>query len=423
MANPEKAVSYKDKIGYLPDGQIFYPESLRQILPALAELNREDMRDRESYSANIGLELDLIVGYFRSIHLTHRTALETFEKYRTEGRQYCLYLRSFNWAGELSGEESRYAFLDQNFRTFLKESLPPGTATLSFVNMLDQYPRNESAEEADYMARATIPSLRVLSHNWKDVVREVIRGARMVVFNTRGESDGISYEADLLSECHMESRTVVTGAGIQSSGIASTGRFAGVMDRGAGWLPLTGASARRLAHTIRSLATDDFTQTNHVRDLSELPCWVLDRNIEIARTRFSAEDLAGIPYDLYIPSSLLNNWTVLTGIYPEMAKSWTEILNRGRNTGRGREELPHILDVAVHVFWVAATLERYYEMAMSLSVIGMAHSLITGESDLMVKCYGHAVNCALWSGDTALTDFLTQAYSELSGKAAGTKSD
>lgn len=420
MASQDKVVVYEDDHGFLPAGQIFYPESLRLISPALAELNKESMHDMESYSANVGMELSFIVGFFRSIHETHQAALRVYERYRMEGRQYCLYLRSFDWSGNFTDNNISLAPLDKKFRKFLKESLPPDIAIISFVNMRDLHPGGESTQSADYMAQTTIPSLRVLSHNWREVVREVIRGARLVILNTWGErAEGLTYEANLISECQMESRTILTGSGISNSGILSTGRFASVIDRGKTWFPLIGAEASRLAEAIRALSVDSFMQTNQVRDLSELPCWALDRNIAMAENLFSADELTGVPYDYYIPSSLMNNWTTLTDISPRMIDNWKLIEARLENEGQvEKEQIFHSLDAAAHVFWVAATLERYYEMAISLSVMGMAHKLITGKFDMMVDCYAHAAKCAQWSGDSTLSAFLTNAHSKLKQEAA-----
>ncbi|MGZ7077717.1 MAG: hypothetical protein ACXVJL_17095, partial [Candidatus Angelobacter sp.] len=54
-------------------------------------------------------------------------------------------------------------------------------------------------------------SFRVLSHNWKEVVREVVRGAKFIVFNVEGATGGVKYELELIRECGMAGRTIVIG--------------------------------------------------------------------------------------------------------------------------------------------------------------------------------------------------------------------
>jgi tetratricopeptide (TPR) repeat protein len=439
----EKAFVYEDGVGPVPAGHVFYPESLRPISPFLRELNEESMRDLETYSANVMMELDYVIGYFRSLHDTHRAALAVYGLYRTEGRQYCLYLRSFSWAGMLAGDMAYRFALDGNFRALVKAALPPEVGSLSFINTLDQYPGLARGPGADHLAQGTIPSLRVLSHNWKEVVREVIRGARLVVLNAEGGSEGIAYEAELLSECGMAYRTIVTGERLRDKGLPSIRGFASVIDLGEGGLhgeqldpdhlrrlghlapmwnrlsrpALEGVGAERLAGAIRALSTDDFRQTNQVRDLSELPCWVVDRNIAAAYRQFGADELAGVPYDHFIPGSLRSNWTILTEIYPQMVSQWQAIEATAGGGKLSGGQLPRVLDIAVKVFYVAVTLERYFEMAMSLSTIGMAHRMISGNLEFMTACYAHAARCAQWSGDSELAAFLTDAHSKLKREA------
>jgi hypothetical protein len=406
-------VVYQDNHGVLPDGQIFYPDSLGLISPALTELNKESMHDIDTYQANLMLEIEMIMGFYGAIRETHRAALEIYEGYRNEGRQYCLYLRSFDWSGRFSDDEMYLAPLDLKFKSFLRDSLSPEIAVVSFVNVRELYGGAVDPQ-------AAIPSLRVLSHNWKEVVREVIRGACLVVLNTwEEEAEGLAYEAGLVAECGMESRTIVTGARISGSGVLAAGSYASVIDRGETWFPLDGPAAGRLAGIIRRLSADDFRQVNQVRDLSELPSWVLDRNIELARAQFSADELAGLPYENYIPSSLLNNWKLLADLYPKMYDSWKAIESQfaaGSRVAGG--DMFRAVDAAVHTFWIASTLERYYEMAMSLSIIGMAFRMVTGKLDTMVKCYAYAADCAGWSGDPELANFLSDAYSRLRREAA-----
>lgn len=70
------------------------------------------------------------------------------------------------------------------------------------------------------------------------------------------------------------------------------------------------------------------------------------------------------------------------------------------------------------------TLERYHEMALALSTVGMAHRGITGDMRVMVDCYRHAAQCAQWDGDVALAEFLADAGSRLEQElAAGACSD
>jgi hypothetical protein len=422
MTDPGYMVLYPDEEGTPPDGKIFYPASLRTITPALTELNAEPINDIDVYSDNVGLEIDAILRFFIGVHGAHEAALQILKSYRNEGRQYCLYLRNFNWSGEYSSGELRLTAGDRTLKKFVAESLPRDVAFISFVNTFDGYIDNENNYGHDNADRGLIPSVRILTHNWQEIVREVILGARMVILNTRTATEGIALEANLLAECGMTGRTIIIGPGVASSGLFSANKFADIIDEGKYFLssePLADDVATRLTEAIHALSTDSLVQTKQVDDLSKLPCWVIDRNIADARKQFSAEKLAGVPYENYLPESLLNNWTAFMEQSPKMIAEWELLEKKFADASHVSEsEILEALYQAVHVFHIATTVERYYEMAMALSIIGMAFKSVTGKFDMIMKCYAHAVKCAQWAGDSELSAFLVGALAHLRQEAS-----
>ena len=143
-------------------------------------------------------------------------------------------------------------------------------------------------------------------------------------------------------------------------------------------------------------------------------CWVVDRQIDAAAKCFDPETLSRVAYDHHIPSSLASNWTLLTERFPKLLDEWRAIESKAeRGDTPGTEELTNALYSALGVFYIAVTLERYYEMAISLSTIGMAHRAITSDKGIMTACYRHAARCAEWGRDSALAAFLTNALMSL----------
>lgn len=427
MTSEERVVLYEDDFGYTETRHVFYAEALRPITEVLAELNRDEIRDPESFNQNIGVYLNLIIGRFRSFHETHRTARTIHSAYRAENRQYCLYLRSFALAGLVLGtrfDEQRlvqqlgFSALDRRFQELVKAMLPKDMESLSFINIFELYPSgSETTEEsAGYLRRVTIPSFRLLSHNWKEVVRDVIRGANFIVLNAQGETAGIDYELGLIRDCGMAHRTIVARRGGDLSQI-EPGEFYDLVDDARS--EVEGGSRSRLARRIRSLASDDFRQTNDVSDLSGLPCWVIDRGIEAAASVFDASTLAHVPYNNYIPSRFASNWYILAEQFPRMISGWQALeATAARGRGPTTQELVEALYLALNVFYVGVTLERYHEMALSLSTVGMAHRGITGDIRIMADCYRHAVQCAEWDGDATLAEFLADACFRLEQELA-----
>jgi hypothetical protein len=429
MSGSDKAIMYQDDLEPVPEGGVFYPEALRRIEPFLAMFNRDEILQPKVFNANIELYLDSIIGLFRSFHDTHRAALAVYESYRACGSQYCLYLRNFRWAGMALGrywegtrlvEAQGYSAKDRYFRQCLKSALTPDIATLSFINIFDIYPSGLEKDDG-YLKEVMIPSLRVLSHNWREVVREVVRGANLIILNVLDDSEGVTYEAALLAECRMADRTILTGENLAKRHIASMSQFHQIIDLTESPPDPESQEGRNLVGAIQALSADDFRQTNQVSDLSMLRCWVIDRHIDAAMRQADPQTLAGVPYDLFIPYSMRTNWKDLTRFFPEVVEHWEAIERKAMGKGRlpGTEELANTMYEALRVFYLAVTLERYYEMAMSLSIIGMAHRTITRRLDIMTVCYSHAAECAGWSGDTALTTFLQGALQELTKAASG----
>jgi hypothetical protein len=211
-------VAYDDGVDFTRPGEVFYPESLRRIAPFLAALNSEAILRPSYFNANIELYLDHVMGLFRSLHATHETAKRIHRAYREHGRQYWVYLRSFALGGVvLAGADGEHITqrlgltrTDQIFRAFLNKAAGP-VEGVSFINIFDSYPSGLEADDqtVEYMRQVTIPSVRLLSHNWKEIVREVVRGAKFVAMNVETETGGVEYELDLIRRCDMNPRTIV----------------------------------------------------------------------------------------------------------------------------------------------------------------------------------------------------------------------
>src|SRR5437660_1053075 len=88
----QRAVLYDDGLGPFDSKRVFYPEALMPITELLADLNVKKIRHIRSFRDNIAVYLQDIIGYFRRLQDMHRAGLGIYNRYRTEGHQYCLYL-------------------------------------------------------------------------------------------------------------------------------------------------------------------------------------------------------------------------------------------------------------------------------------------------------------------------------------------
>ena len=402
-------IPYDDGRPVPPRDSIYYPEPLRLIAPALAELNSETAGWPAEFAANVEPCVGMIMSFVRGIHDAHDAGLAVHDRYRRRGDQYALYLRSFRLAGRMLNrtpwrEQLGISTADHSCRRRFAAALPPGTAPLSFVNTLDRYPTlsDDGSPPPD-----DVPAIRVLSHNWRAAVREGVRGATFVVMHLDGASDGVAYELQLLRECGMVDRTLVLTADVD----ASVAGFPHVLELPHGWA--------KLADAIGALAGSGFRQTTDVGDLSTLPCWIIDRHLDAARRQWSDEQLAGVPYDQLVPSSLRSNMAQLVQYYPDMENRWRRIeAETERGAPPSQERVVNALNAAVRTFYLAVVTERYTEMAMGLATMGVAYRALTGDDAVLTRLYGYAAECARWSGDAELADFLTRAHRDLLGAHA-----
>ena len=406
MTKHKKVVVFQDHFGQFPPGNVFYPESLLHIIPTLEELRREEMNQPKYFNTNIQLFLNEIISYFEGIHDHHNAAKNVYEQYRTEGDQYCLYLRNFSLSG-LRYTTNIYNSLnlsssdDRGFRQLVKNGIKDQIKSISFVNIQDYYPTDK--DESEYKRDFAIPSFRVLSHNWRDIVSEAIKGAKLIVLNLRSETEGVQFEVDMVRECGMVQRTVcITNKKYKHLDALSD--FRDVIE-----VPLVGPTpqdtpqVQRFKDAIKCLASDDFKQTNRVRDLSNFKCYVIEKNIGLAASQFSPEVLSDVDYEDYLPSSLVSNWNLFSHHYPKMVEHWG-VIDKMIRVGSlpDTNQVADAMYKALGTFYLAVTLERYEEMAFSLAIVGLAHQIITGRDEIMADCCVHAAKCAAWDNNMSM---------------------
>jgi len=406
MNKYDNVIVFRDGIGSFPPGYVFYPESLKLIIPILRELNNPEMQQPKYFNANLMWLLDLIVTFLALIHDTHNAAKIVYEQYRAGGLQYCLSLRSFMLSGmtiNIDLERNRHLFGwaggDRDFAAFVRENTDGRINSLSFVNTHD-------VRSADDAKQPKIPSFRVVSHNWRDIVREVVRGAKFIILNLEDETEGVREELELIRECGMSRRTIcVTPYEPKHDYSKAFSDVYDVIKVPAGPFSHENAEVERLKRRIEDLTNDDFVQTNQVRDLTDLRCYVVDRHIDLAASQFSPEQLSGVAYEDFVPSSLLSNWNVFATEYRAAFERWEKLVNlmRAREFPKG-DDLAFAMYKALTAFYLSVTLERNEEAAKSLGLVGLTHELLTNQSEIKNDCYKHAAKFATWSEDPALAE-------------------
>jgi hypothetical protein len=85
--------------------------------------------------------------------------------------------------------------------------------------------------------------------------------------------------------------------------------------------------------------------------------------------------------------------------------------------------LAQALYPALHVFYVATPLKRYYEMAIPLATMGMAHGAITSDTETVLACYRHTAQCADRHCEPELASFPARAHAQLQAEAPDQDAD
>ncbi len=394
------------------DCEVLYALSLSTIRGQLGLLNGDDMAEPRVFNANAPWLLQQIAEFFEGVHATHETALAVHHAYRTEGAQYAVYLRNYVLGGLRTyfstddGWEGQDYFqsADWAYRKMVHEALDGRLDSLSFMN-----PHSPDVRIGQGPPVA-IPSLRVLSHNWKGVVEEVVKGATLVVFVLDQASKGIEFELDLLRRHNMTERTILV---VRHPDLARYADFEHVIESWDRDDPAVPA-------LVRELAEDSFRQIRAVADLSAVPCHVVDRDLDLAAGQLAPEVLEQAAYEDLVPSSLASNWRVLAAEFPRTIEGWRAV--EEQYWSGSPPPIDQVANVMYHALWTfiaAVTLERYYEMAVTIATVGIAHKTITGEWGLMIQCYEHGALFAQWSRDPAYGDYLRHAARDMREKYGG----
>jgi hypothetical protein len=410
MSEPRRAVMFRDEIGYLPENMIHYPRALKSVSEAIMELGGDKMQRPRYFQAHAALALALISARFEGVHETHAAACQAQRQYREHGAQYCLYLRSFFSAGmqfnfrqEAGGVKASLGLLthDWRMRKLVAESLAGRMGTLSCINHGDSTVSKKLF--GDSSTEAAIPLFSVQSHNWKNVVEQLIAGANCIVLFLYGRSlnDGVQFEIETIQKYAMQHRCIVVSEEAEPAAEAAAKGFSDVFT----WR--APGEDERIAAALQSLAADNFRQTRPVEDLSTMKCYVVDREIEPAFTQAGAETLKGLEYTDFIPSSLAQNWRILWINYPSLSDTWRTVVEGIREDRLpGTEQLANTMLTAVRCLCLATTLELYDQMAGSLEIIGATHRVITKSPEIWQICYRFAAACAEWADNEPAARYL-----------------
>ena len=387
-----------------PEGSIYFPIEFSLIREHFGALLRPEMEHPKTFNLEAPCLLRQISEFFSSIHASHDSAIDTHNAYRLEGTQYGVYLRSYDLGGNRLWSNDNDIWFGQDIFITRDVNLRQKIADLSErVGQVIGFMNPHSPDvRFDGDVRPSISTLRVLNHNWQAIVEQIVRGANWVVMALDRESSGTAFELDLLDKLNLNARTILVA---DSDTDQNVGAFYRVLDS---------EDIESLSGHATNLANDAFLQSNGVEDLSDFPCHVLDRNLEMAQGQFEHGSLVGAKYEHFLPSSLASNWNVMAEHFPSMVARWQQAEKMfAENQSPGNQELASIMYQAVFSYVASSTLERYREISMSIATIGSAHHAITRDEDFIANCFDQAALYASWSEEPKSSDYYRQTAAKI----------
>jgi hypothetical protein len=387
-----------------PDGAIYYPIELSLIREHFHALLHPAMQRPAVFNTEAPFLLRHISEFFSCIHDSHESAIGAHNAYRDTGTQYGVYLRSYNlggtrlWSNDGNIWNGQDVFLteDVNLRHTIADASPRAGPMIGFMN-----PHSPDVK-FDGSDRPSISTLRVLNHNWQETVEQVVRGANWVVMGLDDESAGTTFELNLLRELNLNERTLVIANGGTDQDVSDFHRV------------LDSARLEELPDLMTALTHDVFLQTRDVADLSDFPCYIIDRHLDQGVGQFEHGSLIGARYEHFLPSSLSTNWNVLAEHFPRMFERWRQAEAMfAAGSSPGTAELASIMYQAVTSFVASTTIERYREISISIAIIGAAHRAITREGGFMADCYAQAAQYAGWSEEPESADYYRETAAKI----------
>jgi hypothetical protein len=379
---------------------IRYPETFGALAAHLSFLIGDEIRNPGTFNSMVPTVLRQLIDFFVTVHRMHDRATTIL----AEQRPYCLYLRRFTAAGQRFTQSSPLTrslglvATDQRMQEYLTTRLGDLIPVVACFNTLDLFGVATAARTGEVPA-----ALRLLTHNWQRTVQVLIDGAHCVVLFTTATLDGnptegVQFELGSIRQFEQHRRCIFVldtdRDDVRAGGFDVHAAF-GWPTRSDDWDSLR--DARDFIACLRTLAVDGYRRKRRHPPEPPPPCYVVDKDL-------TGEDvLEGlrlhIDYPYIVPGSLKGNLDAVQHLYPQALDHWKRIETQMTGgEGLRTEELAVVMYEALGSFVAAATLEHYEPMARSLAIVGLAHRLITGETEIEQVCLEGAVAFSRYAG-------------------------
>ena len=378
---------------------IRYPETFGALSAHLSFLIGDQIRNPRTFNSMVPTVLRQLIDFFETVHRMHDRAAAIL----AEQRPYCLYLRRFTAGGQRfdapSPFERSFGLVptDQRMQDYLTTHLEDLIPVVACFNTLDLFGVATAARKAEVPA-----ALRLLSHNWQRTVQVLIDGAHCVVLFMTSSMDGnptegVRFELGSIKQFDQDQRCIFvldTDRDVQPAGFGVHAAF-GWPARLEDWD--SQRDARDFIDCLRTLSGDGHRRKRRHPPEPPPPCYVVDKDLT------GEQVLEGlrlqIDYPYIVPDSLKGNLEALHHLYPRAVAHWEHIETQmTRGEGLRTEELAVVMYEALGSFVAAATLEHYEPMARNLAMVGLAHRVITRETEIEKVCLEGAVAFARYAG-------------------------
>jgi hypothetical protein len=403
----------KDSMVVFDDGSGFYPQPDELVVPPglptlelfVRELLQHENEQPRIFNSTVPNAIELLLKFLEQIHASHERARQLLSVPANDREPFVLYLRSFASAGMWAGRMHGYTRTDQLMQEHMADSLGGALPVVSALNMINLWPALSAVDQP------APPIVRLLNHNWRDVVGDLIKAAHVIVMFISGAvSEGAREEQRLINDLGQFERALF----VWDAPPSEEDRDDPFRDHGFHWTTAgrewrDDPEAVRFAGRLRELAASPrmHLPPSPLRDVG--PCHIVDRNIGAVIERLVERGAEDIDYHYLIPHWLAGNLSRFQVEYPAVLAEFDKVLDRARaGSGPGTYELANLMYRALHCFVLALTLELYEAMAHTLGVVAALHAAITRSREFHDIAITAAAKCAGWAGKGELrASYLT----------------
>jgi hypothetical protein len=345
---------------------------------AFHELSDADWSDPEQLADEVVPALANVCTFWENVYCAHESAIDRFRAASRGEAPYCFYLRNFDHvvASDDDDPDIRVTLyhVTKELDYALEQAISRERRAINPVSCLN------TDDLALLAGKWSVPAIRVHGHNWREPVKNAIRGAKVIVIYIGAPSEGTDVELAAIREARLRHRTILVykdAAHIPADAGEFAARFSVPEFLTSPKHPLTARLTAKARARVTELMSDAFQSPAAPKSLLALRCAVVDPDL--------AKELPGtVDRDnvLCVTPANLSAFACYVVAFPNAVRDWEAIAMRpaSRKPQSGAVNVDPLQSTAKYAWGgaVALGLTASIAAATGLRVVFSNFSRITG---------------------------------------------